>query len=523
MSLSSRVFRNRHVSASDGFTVRRFSAALFALAFLYCLTCQGIDCSAAESAFAFKDVIQKAEEMAHKSYQPPPDIPKYLSNLTYEQWRSIYFRNTQSLWSSRNHFNIQFLHLGYLYKQPVKINLVDSRGVHPFSFSPKLFHYGPNEIAQKVPDHLGFAGFSLFYPLHGRKNRNEVLAFLGASYFRALGKNQWFGLSARGIAIDTASPKGEQFPYFKEFWLVVPARRAKAMKIYALLDGESVTGAYQFVVHPGDQTIMDVESVVFLRQKVEKFGIAPFSSMFLQGTTTAKIYDSLLPQVHDSDGLSIQTLNNTWIWRPLDNPGRLQVYSFELNNPIGFGLMQRDRRFCSYESLSLHYQDRPSAWVSPSGKWGKGEVQLVEIPTESDNNDNIVAFWMPDKTPEPLKPFHFAYRLSWQGDHMTLPKVGQVVNTRTGRDNSGNKVQQFVIDFANGNLDSLSPDEVSAVISVSKDAKLLTHRILSNEFVHGLRLEFSVQFTGKSVQLRAYLAKNDKAVTETWDYVYNPG
>lgn len=478
--------------------------------------------AAANNPFTFNDVVQKAEKLAHKPYQSPPSIPKYLRNMSYQQWQDIRFLSSKSPWSAGNNFSLQFTHLGYLYKQPVKINLINAQGVHRFRFSPQLFNYGNTGIGRKVPGNLGFAGFNVYYPLSKAGGVNEVLSFLGASYFRAAGKYQWLGLSARGIAIDTASSNGEQFPYFKEFWLVRPAPQANSMELYALLNGKSVTGAYDFVVHPGAQTVTDVHAVLFLRNKVQKFGIAPFSSMFLQGSNSIHRFTTLVPQMHNSDGLSIKAQDNRWIWRPLQNPKRLAVYSFELNDPLGFGLMQRDRKFCSYESLSLHYQDRPSAWVTPVGNWGKGNLQLIEIPTDTNNNDNIVAFWIPAHQPAPLKPFSVSYRICWEGNWMSLPKVGYVVDTRTGKGNLKGS-QEFAIDFTGGNLSTLPPSAVSAVISVGKQAKLLEHHIVKNPYTHGLRLEFQIRpAAGKPVQLRTYLQKGNQVLTETWNYVFHP-
>ena len=475
--------------------------------------------SAGDNALSFADVVKKAEKMSHQPFQKPESIPDYLRKMSYDQWQKIRFLDNKSPWPGGENFSLQFVHLGYLYEQPVKINIIDAQGVHRFQFSPKLFNYGNTQIGQKVPENLGFAGFNVYFPLKPGGSE-EFLSFLGASYFRALGRQQWFGLSARGIAIDTASSNGEQFPYFKEFWLIRPEARADSMKIYALLDGESVTGAYRFVVYPGEQTEMDVKAVVFLRKAVQKLGIAPFSSMFLQGSNSLRQYTTLAPQVHNSDGLSIKTQDDRWIYRPLQNPGRLGVYSFELNNPVGFGLMQRDRRFCSYQSLSLHYQDRPSAWVTATGKWGKGKIQLIEIPTSTRNNDNIVAFWIPDRLPAPNNPIPISYKISWQGERMTLPKVGYVVNTRTGEGGANKNAQVFNIDFAGGKLKTISPNEVSAVVTVDNQAKLLEQHIVKNEFVEGLRLELQIEPAGKPVQLRAYLKKGNEVLTETWDYVF---
>lgn len=470
--------------------------------------------------FSFNDVIRLAEEASKKNYQAPNPIPDFLNKLDYQQWEQIRFRSSEQPWPSKSRFLIRFYHLGYLYNMPVKMNIIDSKGVHNFPFSSREFDYGGNNFAGKISDGLGFAGFVLSYPLNSPQQHDEVLVFLGASYFRAVGRNQAFGLSARGIAIDTGSPSGEQFPYFKEFWLEKPAADATAMKIYALLDGESLTGAYQCVVRPGGQTVTEIDSVLFLRNKVRKLGVAPFSSMFLQGSAGPRRFDTLSPQVHNSDGLSIRMENNKWIWRPLQNPQHLAQYSFVVDTTLqGFGLMQRDRRFCSYESLSLNYQQRPSAWVTPSGDWAKGQVQLIDIPTDNDNNDNIVAFWMPDNLPDPHQPIRYSYSIAWQGDPMTLPPVGYVVNTLAGQGNFASDAEEFVIDFKGKKLVSLLNEGISINIDVENGGKLLEKHLVQNPHITGLRLGFQIKPTGKPIQLRAFLEKDKIPLTETWDYV----
>jgi len=482
----------------------------------------GGESSAAGNRFYFSDVIDRAKQMAHTAYQAPKPLPSDLDSLSFNQWRDITFREDQSPWPAGNNFVLQFYSVGYLYKNPVKINTIDLQGVHEFPFSAGLFSYGDKKLAQAVPNDLGFAGFSLYYPLNRPQARDEFLVFIGASYFRAVGKKQRFGLSARGIAINTASPQGEQFPYFKEFWLARPSAAADSIRIYALLDGESITGAYRFGIYPGDQTVMDIEAVLFLRQKVQKLGIAPFSSMFLQGSNSLDRYNTLAPQVHDSDGLSIQTHDDRWIWCPLQNPKKLAVQSFQLENPRGFGLMQRDRRFSSYESLSTLYQDRPSAWVTPLGNWGRGSLQLFEIPTDTADEDNMVVLWVPDRVPDLLKPIRFHYTISWQGNIMTRPPIGYAISTRTGSGNITKTAREFEIDFAGGNLNRLPLDSISAAISVASGTQLLEHHVVRNDFIHGMRLELQIEPPKQPVQLRAYLREGDKAVTETWSYVCHP-
>ena len=252
-----------------------------------------------------------------------------------------------------------------------------------------------------MPDNLGFAGFRIHYPINKPDYHDEVAVFVGASYFRAVGQRMNYGLSARGLAIDTVLPSGEEFPYFRKFWIHEPQPDAKEISLYALLDGPSVAGAYHFVIHPGKETVIDVKLTLFLRKPVAKLGIAPMTSMFHHGENSyAKVMDDFRPEIHDSDGLMIATATGEWIWRPLVNPKTLLVNSFQVNNPAGFGLSQRDLDFDHYQDLESNYENRPSLWISPVGNWGEGRVELIQIPTDKEVYDNIVAFFVPSKLPE---------------------------------------------------------------------------------------------------------------------------
>ena len=123
--------------------------------------------------------------------------------------------------------------------------------------------------------------------------------------------------------------------------------------------------------------------------------MAPMTSMFLYGEDRPRPFDDYRPEVHDSDGLLMQTGGGEWLWRPLFNPHALRVSSFSDEHPRGFGLTQRDRDFSHYQDEDAHYQRRPSYWVAPLADWGKGSVQLVEIPTDEEIHDNIVSLLGP--------------------------------------------------------------------------------------------------------------------------------
>lgn len=336
-----------------------------------------------------------------------------MKDLTYDQHRDIRFVRENGPWyGKRLPFEVQFFHLGSLFQVSVPINEVIDGKAKPIDYSPAFFNYGKNDL--KITDnHLGYAGFRLHNPLNSPTYYDELVSFLGASYFRALGKQQKYGLSARGLAIDTAVQTGEEFPIFREFWIQRPKRGDKSVTVYALLDSPSITGAYTFVITPGKQTVMDVDTVLIPRKAINKIGIAPLTSMFLFGENTKNRFDDHRPEVHDSDGLLIWNGKDEVLWRPLDNSKYLRISSFMDENPKGFGLMQRDRDPAHYLDFEADYEQRPSAWVEPSGNWGKGTIQLVEIPSQQEIHDNIVAFWVPEKPVEPGVPLQYHYKLYW--------------------------------------------------------------------------------------------------------------
>ena len=346
-----------------------------------------------------------------------------------------------------------------------------------------------------------------------------MIVFAGASYFRAVAKGQVFGLSARALAIDTGLPTGEEFPFFKEFWLERPTREAREAKLYALLDSASVAGAFSFIVQPGERSTVNVRARLFLRKPVKELGIAPLTSMFLYGEEKPRPADDWRPEVHDSDGLLVHSNTGEWLWRPLGNPERLRVSYFEFDNPRGFGLLQRDRRFQNYEDLETRHELRPNAWVVPVGNWGKGQVKLVEIPSRKETNDNIVAYWLPSVAPPVGQAFDIGYRIDFQSADLVDANAGRVTAMRIG---VGDKEEwkRFVIDFEGQKLRSLgSSTPVKAVINVGADGQLVQQNLLRNPVNGGWRLSFQVRPPkGKPLELRAFLQAGDRALSETWSY-----
>ena len=300
--------------------------------------------------------------------------------MDYDDYQALNkFRIDHNLWAGGElPFQAQFFHLGLYFHHPV--SLTKSPTTSPDRL-PSLRKCSTMVLGSRInpaqAGDLGLAGFRVYNRVDWDR---DMFSFLGASYFRAVGASKQYGLSARGLAIDTGMDRAEEFPAFRRFWLERPTADATALTLYALLDSPSITGAYRFVIAPGDTTTMQVETRLFPRRPIERLGIAPMTSMFQCGENDRRVADDFRLEIHDSDGLALWTGTGEWIWRPVLNPHYVRVNSFLDDNPRGFGLLQRDREFDHYQDDGTFYNKRPSLWVEPLGNWGKGLVQLVEFP-----------------------------------------------------------------------------------------------------------------------------------------------
>jgi glucans biosynthesis protein len=476
-------------------------------------------------AFEFEDVSKRAQANAQTPYhtdaQKPPSA---LAALTYDQYRDIRFRPDRALWrADEQPFEVMFFHLGKFQTEPVIINEVTAQGVQHVPYRADEFDYGKNTLTPQTWGDIGFAGFRIHYPLNSDQYKDELAVFLGASYFRALGTGQRYGLSARGLAIDTVGGSGEEFPRFSEFWLVKPAPGAATLTAYALLDSRRVTGAYQFDIQPGVTTSMTVRARLFFRESVATLGIAPLTSMYFFGENQPHRTD-FRPEVHDSDGLLVATGSGEWIWRPLINPRQVLTTSFGMSELRGFGLMQRDRNFHSYEDPEASYELRPGAWVEPIGLWGAGRIELVQLSTPDETNDNIVAYWVPEKQPVAGESFEYAYTLHWQGEEMQQPPGAWVVQTRAGRGFAelADDEQQFIVDFTGPALANLSPDaQVEAVVSSPANGQVLESNAYRVEATGAWRMAVRVKQVDptQATELRGFLQLGEDVLTETWSNI----
>ncbi len=479
------------------------------------------------ATFGFGNIQRLAQQRASQAYlDRSTPLPDSLSKLTFDQYHQITFRPEHALWRNQGLFEVQFFHRGFTYQRQVNVTEVDPDGtLHPIPYNAADFDFGKLTPPQNLPADLGFAGFRVHYPLQRPDYKDELIVFLGASYFRVLGRDQSYGASARGLAINVAGPQGEEFPYFSDFWLVKPPAGQRTLTIFALLDSPSLTGAYRFEVRPGDTTEVEVTGTLYPRRDVAKLGLAPLTSMYFYGQNSPMAVGDYRPQVHDSDGLLDETGDGQWQWRPLVNPGKLTVSSFTDMHPRGFGLAQRDRNFADYQDEDARYQQRPSYWIAPLGDWGKGRVELVEIPTKEEIHDNIVTYWVPAQPLVPGKPFTFSYLLSAYLQSPLWPPGGRAVATRrTNAGGQGGNTRRMLVDFAGGPLDRLQATQpLQAQISAHDGS-------VSNVTVQRLpenghwRVSFQVTPAkgNQNVDLRCYLTLYGEALTETWTYLWTP-
>lgn len=483
--------------------------------------------SAPTPRFGYDDVVRRARDVAAAPFEAvPPALPAPLQNLDFDAWRDIRFRPDRALLGATGGaFRMHLFHLGFLFTRPITVNIVRDGVPSPVPYAPNLFDYGRTRIERPLPVGTGFAGFRLHYPLNDPNVMDELISFIGASYFRVLGRGQKYGLSARGLANGVGSRETEEFPFFREFWVEQPAAGADRATIYALLDGASVTGAYRFTVYPATETVVDVGVTLFPRRQMPRVGFAPLTSMFFIGENDRRYADDFRPEVHDSDGLLMHTGSGEWIWRPLRNPKDTSLSAFLDSNVRGFGLMQRDRVFEHYQDLDLNYEQRPSYWIEPIGQWGEGQVELVEIPTADETNDNVVAYWAPRATPQPGQEIAFGYRIRSIMNENVLHPGARALNTYQTRPRALGSAEperpgtrRFIVDFVGGELPYFqsAPQQVEIVPSIS-NGRIVRTFLTPNPQTKGFRAGVDIEVpVGQSTDLRAFLRAGPRALSETW-------
>ena len=506
------------MSARGKISRRQLMGGASAAALLPLLTAN-VALAQAATPFSRDTVIELARQLSTQDYAPRENVPQDWLDLTYDQYRDIRFPRENALWANTDRsYNVDFFAPGLYFPRATKVFSVKDGMAHPVPFDLAMFDKGklvPD--LTKTADTLGFSGLRLRTDLGHPEYKTEFCVFQGASYFRAIGIGQTYGLSARGLALKTANPMGEEFPDFTQFWLEAPGPDQTNMVVHALMDSPSVTGAYRFDISPGPACVMEVEATLFPRVDLENVGIGPLTSMFLFDQTNRNRFDDFRPAVHDTDGLMMWNGNGEVIWRPLANPVQLQVSSFVDTNPRGFGLMQRARQLSDFADLEALYHNRPGLWVEPKGDWGEGAVTLVEIPTEEEIYDNIVAYWRPAKPMSAGQEVDLSYRLTWAADAPINGDLPKVLNTAMGKRLFG-EGRLVVIDFEDSPLFDNGPDEIEVYL-YSPHTELSEGVLQRNPATGGMRLAFSFDpGEQRHVELRAQLRKDGQMASEVWLY-----
>lgn len=481
----------------------------------------------------FDALTQEMQALVNQPYQRSEiALPEPFSTLGYDGYRQIQFDPARGIWAGQSLFTLNAFALGWLYDEPVTVSVLENGQRRQLGFTSQDFLYHPPlERAgfDAVDPFPGIAGIKINYPLNSPEIWDELLTFLGASYFRALGQGSSYGTSARGIAVDTAAGKPEEFPRFTRFYIPPPGQFDSTITVYAQLEGPSVTGAYRFVTRPGSDTTMDVTARIFVRQDITRLGIAPLTSMFLYGGPNRAAFDDYRERVHDSEGLKIVRASGEEVWRNLNNPAQLAASFYKEENPRAFGLMQRNRAFDDYSDAEAHYERRPSVLVEPSGQWGVGHICLIEIPTKREVNDNIVCFWMPEAPATAGSALEFSYRITWGDIRESANRFARVLAFNSGHSGtSGSDAtrgeRKVVVDFAGPYL-----DRITDLASVTPNLSILNGEFIRTDLkkVSGENIWRFVadvkSTTNNPVELSVYLSVAGRRLTETWSYQWRPG
>ena len=484
--------------------------------------------------FDFDALKAMAANLAAKAYVPPamPD-PKIVAGMDYDVERSIEPDPAYALFSGDDGpYPVTFLTVGGLFPKSVRLFALAEGTAREILFRPEYFTSPPDgpltKLAASPPP---FAGFEV----HQAGDKPELrehegwARFVGASYFRGVGEANQFGLSARGVAENTGIAIPEEFPDFTHFWISEGDVDDDPVTVHALLDGPSLTGAYRFIMHRGRATTMDVSCELHLRKPVDRLGIAPLTSMFWYSETVKGAATDWRPEIHDSDGLAVWNGRGEHLWRPLNDPATLNISAFADENPRGFGLMQRDKTYDHYLD-AVYYEKRPCGWVEPKGPWGKGSVQLVEIPTNNEVYDNVIAMWVPAEPNRAGQVMSFDYRLLWRDADPFPEGLALCVATRLGAGAvqgapRSSVLRKFIIEFKGDALARLDQgEEPEAVLTASRGTFLNGNTEVSPDGDRSLwRTQFDLDPQGSDpVEMRCYLRRDGRPLTETWVFRYIP-
>ena len=476
--------------------------------------------------FGLDDVVKRARELASAPFEGQvPPLPEEINKLDFDVWRDIEFRDDKAiLGASGGPFRMQLYHLGHLYRRPVTINTIRDGIPTPLPYRAAQFDFGKAKLDKPLPVNLGFAGFKIRFPLNDPRKFDEFISFVGASYFRFLGRRQQYGLSARALQLGGGTNQ-EEFPFYREFWIDTPTAGADKLTIYALLDSSVTTGAFQFDCYPREESAVEVTATLIPRRDDVKVGYAPLTSMFFIGENDHRFNEDFRPELHDSDGLLLHTGAGEWIWRPLRNPTVAKLSSFNDRDVQGYGLLQRDRHFDHYQDIDLAYQLRPSYWIEPKTKFGEGSVELFEMPTTDESNDNVVASWVAKQQLQVGTPLTYGYAITAGLDFDHLSDGAKTLNTFQTQARALGSTEprspssrRFLVDFTGGDLPYYRDDATAVqVVASTSQGKVTRAYAQWNGETNGFRATIDVQLDpDQTADIRCFLRSGAKTLSETW-------
>ena len=480
----------------------------------------------AAPAFDSASVVEAARALSKKPYKgPAADLPEPFASLTQEQYAGIRNQPGSAIWASESTgYAIEPLHRGFVFTTPVSIDVIEEGVQRRLAYNPADFSFGQIKPPAEGKD-LGFSGFRVLRLREGQPPV-EVAIFQGASFFRAMASGQNYGVAARGLSIRTADPKGEEFPLFRAIWIEKPNLASDALVIHALLDSESVSGAYRFTLRAAEATIIDTECTLFPRVNLDHVGVAAMTATHVSGTLDRRRSDDVRPGIYDVAGLAMLNGKSEWLWRPVSNRETLQLSAFVDENPHGFGFLQRDREFGRFLDDDNRWERRPSLWIEPIGDWGQGYVTLVEIPSESEVNQNIIAYWRPRAVMAAGSEVMFAWRQLWCWTPPDRPSSATVTLSRGGRPAgapANTRKRHFMVDF---NSDMFADPQRSAEISpqiAASPGSVSSVRTFINPDRKTYRVTFDVDPGNEGLsELRLQLEAQGKPVSESWMYRWTP-
>jgi periplasmic glucans biosynthesis protein len=463
--------------------------------------------------FTADTVMKAAMQLAAAPFKvPDAPLPNVFSGLNFEQYAAIQRVQGTAIWAGEKvGFSLEPLHRGFVYTTPVVINVVENGLSQRVVYDAADFDFGKLQTPAAIGD-LGFSGLRILRA--SDQGFEDAAIFQGASFFRSRAKGQHFGVTARGLAVRTGDDPGEEFPMFREFWIEKPAAASNTLTMHALLDSASVTGAFHFTIRPLEMTIIDTEMTLVARSTTDRIGIGAMAAGYLFSPLDHRMAEDWRAAVYEATGLQILSGKDEWLWRPVANRDTLQISAFADQNPHGFGLLQRSRTFDAFYDDEGRWELRPTLWIEPIGDWGEGDVRLLEIPSPSENNANVIVQWRPKAVIAAGTTLSLAYRQFWCWTPPTRPSLATCTSSRTGKVGS---YRRFTVEMT-GDIFA-DPQKAAAVVAevAANPGKIVSTKLFAYKDRHSVRVMFDLDPGSETYsELRLVLTIDKQAVSETW-------